>query len=84
MLGSVLYMGVLIGILGFFMSASRLLNCFLVVEKIGFLLIMLCCIRESGVLFLSLIVVFTVESALALVVLFRVWDRSDLKDVVGC
>nr|QUL60403.1 NADH dehydrogenase subunit 4L [Echinostomatidae sp. CA-2021] len=89
MLGSgsfVLYLGSLIVLFSFFMSLSRLLNCLIVVENFNVLLLLWCLLGqwdEFRMLFIALIVIFTVEVTLGLVVLTRLWDSSSLIGIVG-
>lgn len=84
--GLVLCLGSLIVLFRFFMSLSRLLNCLIVVEKFKVLLL-LCCLLgqwdEFRMLFIALIVIFTVEVTLGLVVLTRLWDSRSLIGIVG-
>nr|WRY69451.1 NADH dehydrogenase subunit 4L [Hypoderaeum conoideum] len=84
--GLVLCLGSLIVLFSFFMSLSRLLNCLIVVENFNVLLL-LCCLLgqwdEFRMLFIALIVIFTVEVTLGLVVLTRLWDSSSLIGIVG-
>lgn len=68
---SLFYAGVVVGFFSFLLSAGRLLNWFIVVENLRFLLVMFVALSCKGVLYFALIVMFTLESALALVVLFR-------------
>lgn len=56
------------------MSQSRFLSCLIVAEKIKVLLLLACLVsqsEESRVLFLALMVIFTIEATLGLVVLAR-------------
>lgn len=58
----------------FFLSLSRLLNCLIVVENLKILLLFYCLmnqVSESRILFLILMVVFTIEVTVGLVVLSR-------------
>nr|BAV82928.1 NADH dehydrogenase subunit 4L [Echinostoma caproni] len=89
MFGSIvlfLYVGSLIVLFGFFMSLTRLLNCLIVVENFNVLLLLFCLLSqwdEFRMLFIALIVIFTVEVTLGLVVLTRLWDSSSLIGIVG-
>nr|YP_009519770.1 NADH dehydrogenase subunit 4L [Echinostoma miyagawai]AYD49498.1 NADH dehydrogenase subunit 4L [Echinostoma miyagawai]QEG55043.1 NADH dehydrogenase subunit 4L [Echinostoma miyagawai]WCK11538.1 NADH dehydrogenase subunit 4L [Echinostoma miyagawai] len=81
-----LYLGSLIVLFGFFMSLTRLLNCLIVVENFNVLLILFCLLSqwdEFRMFFIALIVIFTVEVTLGLVVLTRLWDSSSLIGIVG-
>lgn len=69
---SVIYLGVVVSTLGFFMSASRLLNCFVVVENFSLLLVMCAGVCGNFLVYMVFVVLFTLEAVLALVVLFRV------------
>nr|YP_009734329.1 NADH dehydrogenase subunit 4L [Echinostoma revolutum]QIJ97881.1 NADH dehydrogenase subunit 4L [Echinostoma revolutum] len=76
----------LIVLFGFFLSLSRLLNCLIVVENFNVLLLLYCLLGqwdEFRMLFIALIVIFTVEVTLGLVVLTRLWDLSSLIGIVG-
>nr|AMB20937.1 NADH dehydrogenase subunit 4L [Echinostoma paraensei] len=81
-----LFLGSLIVLFSFFMSLSRLLNCLIVVENFNVLLLLFCLLGqwdEFRMLFIALIVIFTVEVTLGLVVLTRLWDSSSLIGIVG-
>nr|UDU84919.1 NADH dehydrogenase subunit 4L [Glypthelmins quieta] len=70
----------------FVLSLSRLLNCIIVVENINVLLLLSAFLvnwEESRIFFISLMVVFTVEVVLGLVVLTRLWDTSSLMGTLG-
>lgn len=70
----VLFLGVFIVLCGFVLSLSRLLNCLIVVENFNVLLLFSCICsqwRESHIFFIALMVIFTVEVVLGLVVLIR-------------
>ena len=59
---------------GFILSLGRLLNCLIVVEKFKVLLLfssLLCQWDETRILFIALMVIFTIEVVLGLVVLTR-------------
>nr|YP_009467179.1 NADH dehydrogenase subunit 4L [Artyfechinostomum sufrartyfex]YP_010461005.1 NADH dehydrogenase subunit 4L [Artyfechinostomum malayanum]APX55328.1 NADH dehydrogenase subunit 4L [Artyfechinostomum sufrartyfex]ARH10827.1 NADH dehydrogenase subunit 4L [Artyfechinostomum sufrartyfex]UUF68158.1 NADH dehydrogenase subunit 4L [Artyfechinostomum malayanum] len=81
-----LYLGSLVVLFSFFMSLSRLLNCLIVVENFNVLLLLFCLLGqwdEFRMLFIALIVIFTIEVTLGLVVLTRLWDSSSLIGIVG-
>nr|YP_009026837.1 NADH dehydrogenase subunit 4L [Fasciola gigantica]AHW40467.1 NADH dehydrogenase subunit 4L [Fasciola gigantica]WJO90026.1 NADH dehydrogenase subunit 4L [Fasciola gigantica] len=83
---SVLYVGVLVIIFGFFLSLGRLLNCLIVVENLNVLLLFVCLVgqwEEFRIVFIALMVIFTIEVTLGLVVLTRLWDFSSLIGTVG-
>lgn len=69
-----LVLGLLLVLSRLILSASHLLNCLIVVEKINVLLLF-CCILGAGdsfrLFFVALMVVFTVEVVLGLLVLTR-------------
>lgn len=82
----ILLSGLLIAFLRFFLSFSRLLNCLIVVENVKVLLLFFCLLNqysEVRVIFLALMVIFTVEVTLGLVVLTRLWWSRDLMVIVG-
>nr|YP_010528190.1 NADH dehydrogenase subunit 4L [Echinoparyphium aconiatum]UXW64384.1 NADH dehydrogenase subunit 4L [Echinoparyphium aconiatum] len=82
----ILYLGSLVVLFSFFMSLTRLLNCLIVVENFNVLLLLYCLLGqwdEFRMLFIALIVIFTVEVTLGLVVLTRLWDSSSLIGIVG-
>lgn len=71
---SFLILGRFIVLFGFILSLGRLLNCLIVVEKFN-VLILFCSILsqwgETRILFIALMVIFTIEVVLGLVVLTR-------------
>lgn len=85
-LGVILFLGVLVILFGFFLCLGRLLRCLIVVEKFKVLLLFICLIgqwEEFRMLFIALMVIFTIEVTLGLVVLTRLWDFSGLTGLVG-
>nr|YP_009262359.1 NADH dehydrogenase subunit 4L [Fasciolopsis buski]ANI86935.1 NADH dehydrogenase subunit 4L [Fasciolopsis buski] len=83
---SFLYIGGLLIIFGFFLSLGRLLNCLIVVENFNVLLLFVCLLcqwDEFRIMFIALMVIFTIEVMLGLVVLTRLWDFSSLIGTVG-
>lgn len=81
-----LLVGVLIVLCRFILSLSRLLNCLIVVEKFNVLLLFSAILgqwEERFILFIALMVIFTVEVVLGLVVLTRLWDSRGLMGIVG-
>nr|AYH51415.1 NADH dehydrogenase subunit 4L [Tylodelphys immer] len=83
---SVVLLGGLVILLSFMLSVSRLLNCLIVIENFNVLLLFVCLLsqfEESRIIFLSLVVIFTIEVTLGLVVLTRLWSSSLLIDIVG-
>nr|YP_010235126.1 NADH dehydrogenase subunit 4L [Notocotylus intestinalis]QTC30698.1 NADH dehydrogenase subunit 4L [Notocotylus intestinalis] len=77
--------GVII-LLSFVLSLSRLLNCLIVVENFNVLLLFICLLSnwdETRIFFIALMVIFTIEVTLGLVVLTRLCDSSSLIDTVG-
>nr|YP_010514547.1 NADH dehydrogenase subunit 4L [Diplodiscus japonicus]UXL86278.1 NADH dehydrogenase subunit 4L [Diplodiscus japonicus] len=82
---AVVVLGVFIVVSSFVLSLTRLLNCLIVIENFNVLLLfssLACQIEETRVLFIALMVIFTVEVTLGLVVLIRLWDTSSLIDIV--
>lgn len=82
---SVVLLGVFIIITSFVLSLGRFLNCLIVLENLNVLLLVssLLFLGERRVLFLILIVIFTIEVTLSLVVLTRLWDYRELVDVTS-
>lgn len=69
-----LILGVFVIMCRFFLSLSRLLNCLIVVEKFNVLLLFMTMLTQSGesyIFFIALMVIFTIEVVLGLVVLTR-------------
>lgn len=69
-----LFLGVFIILLRFVLSLSRLLNCLIVVENFNVLLLFICLLSnwdETRIFFITLMVIFTIEVTLGLVVLTR-------------
>lgn len=66
-------LGVLVIIFSFVLSLGRFLNCLIVLENLKVLLLLNCILLwgERRVLFLVLIVIFTIEVTISLVVLTR-------------
>nr|WCH58143.1 NADH dehydrogenase subunit 4L [Holostephanus sp. FJ-2023] len=86
MFSVVLLFGGLVALFSFILSATRLLNCLIIIENLNVLILFSCLIsqwEESRVLFIALMVIFTVEVTLGLVVLTRLWSSSILIDIVG-
>nr|YP_009533199.1 NADH dehydrogenase subunit 4L [Cyathocotyle prussica]AYH51384.1 NADH dehydrogenase subunit 4L [Cyathocotyle prussica] len=82
----VLLFGGILALFSFILSATRLLNCLIIIENFNVLILFACLVsqwEESRVLFLALMVIFTVEVTLGLVVLTRLWSSSLLIDIVG-
>lgn len=83
---NILLLGVFIVLCGFILSLSRLLNCLIVVENFKVLLLFFALVQqrsERHILFIALMVIFTVEVVLGLVVLTRLWDLRSLMGLVG-
>uniref|UniRef100_A0AAU7YR04 NADH dehydrogenase subunit 4L n=1 Tax=Scaphanocephalus sp. TaxID=3050632 RepID=A0AAU7YR04_9TREM len=81
-----LILGVFVIMCSFFLSLTRLLNCLIVVENFNVLLLFMTMLVQSGetyVFFIALMVIFTIEVVIGLVVLTRLWDSSVLVDIVG-
>nr|YP_010231369.1 NADH dehydrogenase subunit 4L [Apharyngostrigea pipientis]QSV37699.1 NADH dehydrogenase subunit 4L [Apharyngostrigea pipientis] len=86
MFSSVILFGGLIILFSFILSSSRLLNCLIVIENFNVMLLFVCLVsqfEEFRIIFLSLMVIFTIEVTLGLVVLTRLWSLSSLIDIVG-
>nr|QJP04217.1 NADH dehydrogenase subunit 4L [Clonorchis sinensis] len=86
MLHLLLVLGVMVILCSFFLSISRLLNCLIVVENFNVLLLFVAMLLQRGesyIFLIALMVIFTVEVMLGLVVLARLWDSSELIDIVG-
>nr|ACH72683.1 NADH dehydrogenase subunit 4L [Opisthorchis viverrini] len=82
----ILVLGFVIILCSFFLSISRLLNCLIVVENLNVLLLFISMLSQRGesyMFFIALVVIFTIEVVLGLVVLTRLWDSSELIDIVG-
>nr|YP_009236159.1 NADH dehydrogenase subunit 4L [Fascioloides magna]AMF83643.1 NADH dehydrogenase subunit 4L [Fascioloides magna] len=78
--------GGLVIVFGFFLSLGRLLNCLIVVENFNVLLLFVCLLGqwdEFRIIFIALMVIFTIEVTLGLVTLTRLWDFSSLIGIVG-
>ncbi len=70
----VLVLGSFLVLLAFMLSLGRLLNCLIVVENFNVLLLFCALLSQRGetrILFISLMVIFTIEVVLGLVVLTR-------------
>lgn len=70
----------------FILGLPRLLNCLIVLENLKVVLLFLCLWgqgEEFRVLFLILMVIFTVEVTLGLVVLSRIWRLRELGGFIG-
>nr|YP_009646078.1 NADH dehydrogenase subunit 4L [Plagiorchis maculosus]QBX99305.1 NADH dehydrogenase subunit 4L [Plagiorchis maculosus] len=70
----------------FMLSLSRLLNCLIVVENFNVLLLFSSLLMnwdETRIFFIALMVIFTIEVVLGLVVLTRLWDSSSLIVILG-
>nr|AQS80277.1 NADH dehydrogenase subunit 4L [Fasciola jacksoni] len=85
-LGVFLCVSGLVIIFSFFLSLGRLLNCLIVVENFNVLLLFVCLLGqwdEFRIIFIALMVIFTIEVTLGLVTLTRLWDFSSLIGTVG-
>nr|YP_009650987.1 NADH dehydrogenase subunit 4L [Uvitellina sp. SSS-2019]QCY72813.1 NADH dehydrogenase subunit 4L [Uvitellina sp. SSS-2019] len=85
-LSSLLFLGSVVVLFSFFLSLSRLLNCLMVIENFNVLLLFVSLLgqwEEFYMFFIALMVIFTVEVTLGLVVLTRLWDLSGLIGIVG-
>ena len=86
MIRLILLVGLVVIVCRFFLSFSRLLNCLIVVEKFKVLILFMCLLLQKGetfIFFIALMVIFTIEVVLGLVVLTRLWDSRGLIDAVG-
>lgn len=80
-----LYLFVVI-LLGFVLSLTRFLNCLIILEKFKVLLLLFSLLKtllEGHIIFIVLMVVSTVEVIIGLVVLTRVWERTNSLDLVS-
>nr|AKC58417.1 NADH dehydrogenase subunit 4L [Eurytrema pancreaticum] len=83
---SLLTIAMLLILLSFVLSVTRLLSCLIVLENMNVLLLfncLVCEVSEPRIFFLTLMVVFTVEAVMGLVILARLWDSSGLMAIVG-
>lgn len=67
-------LGALIILCSFFLSLTRLLNCLIVVENLNVLILFMSLLLQRGesyILFIALMVIFTIEVILGLVILTR-------------
>lgn len=74
MLHLILVLGVRVIACRFFLSMTRLLNCLIVVENFKVLILFLSMLSQRGesfIFFIALMVIFTIEVVLGLVVLTR-------------
>nr|YP_009092173.1 NADH dehydrogenase subunit 4L [Dicrocoelium chinensis]AHG06498.1 NADH dehydrogenase subunit 4L [Dicrocoelium chinensis] len=81
-----LLVGVSLTLISLVLSVPRLLGCIIVLENLNVLLLFNCLVsgyEEFRVLFLALMVIFTVEVVLGLVILTRLWDVGGLIGLVG-
>nr|UDU84943.1 NADH dehydrogenase subunit 4L [Orientocreadium sp. HS] len=86
MLSIIFFMAVVVVLCTFGLSLGRLINCLIVVENYNVLLLFSAILSNwdaSRVIFIALMVVFTVEVVLGLVVLTRLWDSSCLIGTLG-
>nr|QYC97738.1 NADH dehydrogenase subunit 4L [Diplostomoidea sp. MSB para 30071] len=86
MLSGFILLGGLIILFSFILSSSRLLNCLIVIENFNVMLLFICLMsqfEEFRIIFITLMVIFTIEVTLGLVVLTRLWSLSLLIDIVG-
>lgn len=73
-LSGFILLGGLIILFSFILSSSRLLNCLIVIEKFNVMLLFVCLMsqfEEFRIIFIALMVIFTIEVTLGLVVLTR-------------
>nr|YP_009092185.1 NADH dehydrogenase subunit 4L [Dicrocoelium dendriticum]AHG06510.1 NADH dehydrogenase subunit 4L [Dicrocoelium dendriticum] len=81
-----LLVGVSLTLISLALSVPRLLGCIIVLENLNVLLLFSCLVsgyEEFRILFLALMVIFTVEVVLGLVILTRLWDVGGLIGLVG-
>lgn len=70
----------------FFLTVSRFLNCLIILEKFKVLLLLfrlLLSTVDRHMIFITLMVVSTIEVISGLVVLTRVWECSDSLELVS-
>nr|YP_009330664.1 NADH dehydrogenase subunit 4L [Cloacotaenia megalops]AOG66047.1 NADH dehydrogenase subunit 4L [Cloacotaenia megalops] len=73
-------------LVSFFLCLSRFLNCLIILENFNVLLLLFCLLlsgADSHIIFIILMVVSTIEVILGLVVLTRVWESSNIIDLVS-
>lgn len=73
-------------LLGFLLGLSRLLSCLIVLENLKVIALFVCLWgqrEEFRILFLVLMVIFTIEVTLGLVVLSRIWRLRELSGFIG-
>lgn len=73
-------------VLGFFLSLRRFLNCLIILEGFNVLLLIFSLIVDrvnSHMIFITLMVVSTIEIVVGLTILTRVWECSTLLEL-GC
>nr|YP_009519786.1 NADH dehydrogenase subunit 4L [Paruterina candelabraria]AYD49580.1 NADH dehydrogenase subunit 4L [Paruterina candelabraria] len=73
-------------LVSFFLSFSRFLNCLIILENFNILILLFCLLCngfDNHMLFVVLMVISTVEIIVGLVVLTRVWECSNLLELVG-
>nr|QIX04627.1 NADH dehydrogenase subunit 4L [Brachylecithum sp. PakAb2] len=86
MSSSLMFVGISLALCSFVLSFPRLLGCLIALENLNVLLLLSCLVsslEEFRILFLALMVLFTVEVVLGLVILTRLWDISGLIGFLG-
>nr|QZZ81268.1 NADH dehydrogenase subunit 4L [Prosthogonimus pellucidus] len=81
-----LILGLVFSVFGFFLSSNSFLNCLIVLENMNVLLLvvsLLLGVTMFRSFFISLLVMFTIEVVLSLVILTRVWGFGSLIGL-GC
>nr|YP_009938506.1 NADH dehydrogenase subunit 4L [Prosthogonimus cuneatus]QNU39790.1 NADH dehydrogenase subunit 4L [Prosthogonimus cuneatus] len=81
-----LLLGSFFGLFSFFLSSNSFLNCLIVLENMNVLLLLVCLMLGVSMFrsyFVALLVMFTIEVVLSLVVLTRVWGFGSLIGL-GC
>nr|QIX04639.1 NADH dehydrogenase subunit 4L [Brachydistomum sp. PakPr2] len=82
----VFLVGMSLALISLMLSVPRLIGCIILVENLNVLLLFNCLVsgcNEFRILFLALVVMFTVEVVLGLVILTRLWDVGGLIGMVG-
>nr|YP_009327973.1 NADH dehydrogenase subunit 4L [Cladotaenia vulturi]APC62893.1 NADH dehydrogenase subunit 4L [Cladotaenia vulturi] len=73
-------------LMSFFLLFDRFLNCLIVLENFNVLILLFCLyssVFDSHVIFVSLMVISTVEVIIGLIVLTHVWECSGWLELVG-
>nr|QSV08796.1 NADH dehydrogenase subunit 4L [Taenia hydatigena] len=72
-------------LISFFLSITRFLNSLIILENFNVLVLMMCLLtssNDSHMIFMTLMVISTVEIIIGLVLLTRVWECSSSLELV--